>query len=74
MSRFTFWNKQNKEVAYGFSQPDGYFLQVFKDKDNLSVDMDSSYGDSRSNILEAMIEAGVTNEDHLQAIAMDLPY
>ena len=88
MSRFTFlnnWKENGKilEVAYGFDRPlQEYFIQVF-DTTAPDTDDDDTHcilwegnrmtDKSNSEMLELFKEYGVP-ENHLQQVALDLPF
>jgi len=76
MSRYSFFDDNGDEIAYGFDHACGYFIQKIElDKDGneiVSVDMDR-FTSKRGEIIEKMMELNVP-EEHFVKVALDLPF
>lgn len=76
MSRYTIELGPKKTFNYGFDDALGYWCDILDEsgeEDNLELDLSTTFGSSRSDILEAMESHGA-KEEHCMAIASDLPF
>jgi len=80
MSRYVVDLEENKEFVYGWDHALGYFYELWDhslgEEDYEKLVEDKSYflnKLSKGDMLEAMEKYGA-NKDHLEKLAMDLPF
>jgi len=80
MSRYVVDLEENKEFVYGWDHALGYFYELWDhslgDEDYEKIVEDKSYflnKLSKSEMMEAM-EKYNANKDHLERMAMDIPF